>query len=148
MTKVKTTDRGLKEEGCIRYTNVTHYTLSAYDTVDRVMTASRPDFIQINYSIISREAEKQQLSLATDCGIGVIANRPFEQSGLFYELHRQDLVCMEFIPYPPAETYVIPSTGNRVHLTDNMQAASGTLPDQRTREKMARYVESAGGESS
>ena len=87
MTKVWTADRGLKEEGRSRYTGVTHYTSSAYDAVERVMIASRPDFIQINYSIISRETEKRLLSLATGWGIGVIANRPFEPSGLFHDLH-------------------------------------------------------------
>ena len=78
MTKVWTKNRGLKEEGRIWYTGVTHYTSSAYDAVERVLIASRPDFIQINYSIISREAEKRLLSLAMDCGIDVIASRPFE----------------------------------------------------------------------
>ena len=92
------------------------------------MMASRPDFIQINYSIISREAEKQLLSMATDCGIGVIANRPFEQSGLLYELHGRHIpawtqFCLKFILYPPEATCVIPSTGNHVHLTDNIRAA-------------------------
>jgi len=54
-----------------------YYSSLAYDAVERVVTANRLDFIQITYSIISREAEKRLLSLAMDCGIDVIASRPF-----------------------------------------------------------------------
>jgi diketogulonate reductase-like aldo/keto reductase len=156
------TIRELQEEGRVRYTGITHYTASAYDAVELVMKAARPDFIQINYSIISREAEKRLLPLAADLGIGVIVNRPFEQSGLFRELRgrripawAQDFgctswaqFCLKFILSHPAVTCVIPATGNHVHIADNMQAAFGTIPDQRTREKMARYVENPGGGNS
>jgi aryl-alcohol dehydrogenase-like predicted oxidoreductase len=40
----------------------------------------------------------------------------------------------------PAVTCAIPATSKVQHLTDNMQAGVGTLPDGGMRERMARYV--------
>jgi aryl-alcohol dehydrogenase-like predicted oxidoreductase len=40
----------------------------------------------------------------------------------------------------PAVTCAIPATSKVQHLTDNMQAGVGALPDAVMRERMARYV--------
>jgi len=47
---------------------------------------------------------------------------------------------LKFVISHPAVTCAIPATGKVEHLTDNMRAAFGPLPDTSARERMARYV--------
>src|SRR5205814_7249801 len=71
-----------KEQGKIRYIGVTHYTESAYDELARVLRSEDVDFVQLNYSIVERAAEKEMLPLAQERRVAVIVNRPFAQAGL------------------------------------------------------------------
>ena len=75
--------RGWKEQGRVRYLGVTHYTASAYAELERVLNSERLDVVQLNYSIIEREAEQRMLPLARERGLAVIVNRPFAEAGLF-----------------------------------------------------------------
>jgi diketogulonate reductase-like aldo/keto reductase len=147
--------RSLKEQGRIRYTGITHYTTSAFKEMERVMKAVHPDFIQIYYSIVTRQAEERLLPLAADLGIGVVVNRPFETADLFGRVRgkrlpswAQELECtswaqffLKFILSHPAVTCAIPATGNAMHLMDNRSAGYGPLPDTHMREKMAQYLD-------
>jgi aryl-alcohol dehydrogenase-like predicted oxidoreductase len=45
--------------------------------VKKVLRSEKVDFLQINYSIMEREAEKQILPLAQDRQLAVLINRPF-----------------------------------------------------------------------
>src|SRR5690606_29052342 len=83
--------RTWKEQGRVRYLGVTHYTASAYDELERVMRDQPLDFVQLNYSIAEREAERRLLPLARERGIAVLANRPFAQAGLFRRVRGRDL---------------------------------------------------------
>ncbi len=144
-----------KEQGRIRYTGITHYATSAFGAMERVMKAAHPDFIQICYSIVTRQAEERLLPLAADLGIGVIVNRPFETSDLFGRVRGKRLPAwakefgctswaqffLKFILSHPAVTCAIPATGNAAHLLDNRKAGHGPLPDIRMREKMAEYLD-------
>ncbi len=71
-----------KREGRVRYIGITHYLASAQDAVAQIVAARPLDFIQINYSVAEREAERRLLPLARDRGVAVIANRPFGAGGL------------------------------------------------------------------
>ena len=75
--------RNWKEQGKIRYFGITHYTASAYPELMRLIKNEKPDFVQFNYNISVREAEKELLPLAKDKGVAVIINRPFEEGALF-----------------------------------------------------------------
>ncbi len=146
--------RGWKAQGRVRYLGVTHYTESAYDDLERVMRAERPDFVQFNYSIVSRGAERRLLPLARELGIAVLVNRPFEKAGLFSKVRDKPLPAwaaefdcaswaqffLKFILSHPAVTCAIPATSKVKHLEDNMQAGIGRLPDAATRERMAQHV--------
>lgn len=68
--------RGWKRDGLVRYIGVTHYTASSLDEVARHVSGGGLDFVQINYSVDEREAERRLLPLAADRGLAVIANRP------------------------------------------------------------------------
>jgi aryl-alcohol dehydrogenase-like predicted oxidoreductase len=146
--------RQWKEQGKVRYIGVTHYTASAYDELAQVLKSEELDFVQINYSVMEREAEQQILPLAAERRIAVLVNRPFAQSGLFGKVRGKSLPAwakeigcaswaqffLKFVVSHPTVTCAIPGTSNVQHLIDNMQAGTPPLPDQATRERMARLT--------
>ena len=146
--------RRWKEQNKIRYIGVTHYTASAYEELAGVLESQDLDFVQINYSIAERDAERRLLPLALDRRIAVLVNRPFAQGALFRKSlgpspppWAKEIGCatwsrffLKFIISHPAVTCVIPATSKVEHLLDNMQAGVGPLPDAAMRERMARHV--------
>ena len=60
--------RDWKVQGRIRYLGVTHYNSRAYKEVEKVLQSEKLDFVQINYSIMEREAEERILPLAQKRG--------------------------------------------------------------------------------
>ena len=146
--------RRWKEEGRVRYIGVTHYTANAYDDLARVLANEELDFVQLNYSIAEREAEKRLLSLAAERKMAVLVNRPLAAGALFNKVRGKSLppwakeigcaswsqIFLKFVISHPAVTCAIPATAKAAHLTDNMQALHGPLPDSAGRERIARYV--------
>lgn len=148
--------QGWKEEGKIRYIGITHYTTSSYPDLMRVIKENKLDFVQFNYSMQTREAEKSILPLAADRGVAVIINRPFEGGNIFarakgkelpawaadFDCHSWGQFFLKYIISHPAVTCAIPATDKPKHLKDNMGAAYGKLPDSDTRKKMVNYFNS------
>jgi aryl-alcohol dehydrogenase-like predicted oxidoreductase len=144
--------RRWKEEGRIRYIGVTHYTASAYSELARVIANEDLDFVQLNYSLAERDAEKRLLPLAAERRLAVLANRPFAEGRMFRIVKdkalpawSREIGCaswaqffLKFIISHPAVTCAIPATRKVEHLTDNMAASIGTLPDAPMRDRMAR----------
>ncbi len=145
--------REWKEKGKIRYIGITHYTESSYKDLEDIMKKEKPDFVQFNYSIDSREAEKRLFPAAKDLGIAVLINRPYGGGNLFsrvkgkelpewakdYDINSWGQFFLKFILSNDAVTCVIPGTSRPKHLVDNMMAGYGLLPDKTAREKMASY---------
>jgi len=145
----------LKEQEKLRYTGITTSFLGQYDDFEAVMQKQKLDFVQLNYNIKVREAEKRLLPLARDKGIGVIVNMPFEKGRLFKFIRgvalpewANEIGCvswgqffLKFIISHPAVTCAIPATSKVHHMTDNMQAMYGRLPDAQMRKKMLQYFE-------
>ena len=145
--------RRWKEQGKVRYIGVTHYTSSAYEQLARVLAGEELDFVQLNYSLDEREAEKRLLPLAAERQLAVLVNRPFAEGRLFRRAAgkplppwAKDIGCaswaqffLKFIVSHPAVTCVIPATSKAAHLTDNMRAGLAPMPEAATRERMARY---------
>ena len=143
--------RDWKAAGRIRYVGVTHYTVSAYDELERVLRDEPLDFVQVNYSLGERDTERRILPLARDRGVAVIVNRPFAEGALFSRTRglalpawAAEIDCeswaqffLKWILAHPAVTCVIPGTGRPQHLADNMKAGVGRLPDAATRDRMA-----------
>ena len=141
-----------KREGIVRYVGVTHYTANAHADVARVLARHAVDFLQINYSVTEREAERQLLPMALDRGIAVIANRPLVTGALFERLKGRPLppvagelgctswaqLLLKFVVSHPAVTCAIPATSNASHLRDNMAAGSGPMPGEKERAEIAR----------
>lgn len=146
--------RGWKEQGKVRYVGVTHYTESAYAELAKVLEREAIDFVQLNYSIAERAAEKRLLPLAAERRVAVIVNRPFAEGALFRATRGKPLppwaaeigcnswaqFFLKFIVSHPAVTCAIPATSKIEHLKDNMQAGTGELPDAAMRERMVRVI--------
>jgi diketogulonate reductase-like aldo/keto reductase len=153
-THLKTLRRW-KEEQRIRYLGITHYTVSAFDDLERIIKTEPLDFVQLNYNIATRDAAKRLLPLAAEKKVAVIVNRPFESGSLFSAVKGKplpewagDFDCqswgqffLKYILGHPAITCVIPATAKPKHLTDNMQAGYGRLPDAPTRKKMEELIQ-------
>jgi diketogulonate reductase-like aldo/keto reductase len=149
-TQVRTL-RDFKQTGRIRYLGVTHYTSSAYDELERVLRSEQLDFLQVNYSVGEREAERRILPLAAERGIAVLVNRPFSEGGLFQRVRGKALptwaseigceswaqLLLKWVLGNPAATCVIPATSRPEHLVDNMKAGVGALPDDKMRTQIA-----------
>jgi aryl-alcohol dehydrogenase-like predicted oxidoreductase len=148
--------RQLKEQGRIRYIGITHYESGAFDEVEKIMRSEKLDFVQINYSIMEREAEERVLPLAQERGIAVIVNRPFGGGDLFDHVRSKSLpewsaefdcrswaqFFLKWIVANPAVTCAIPATGKVRHLEDNMQGGIGRLPDAKMRQRMVEAASS------
>jgi diketogulonate reductase-like aldo/keto reductase len=146
--------RRLKEEGRLRYTGITHYQDSSHEALAKVIKKEAVDFVQFNYSILSRHAEKLLLPLCAEKGIATLINRPFGEGSLFrsvankplpawaadWGIHDWGTYFLKFILANPAVTCVIPATGNPEHAAHNLAAGLGPLPDAATLQKMAAYV--------
>jgi aryl-alcohol dehydrogenase-like predicted oxidoreductase len=59
-----------KAQGRIRYLGVTHYTDSAHGDLERAIRTGAFDFVQLNYSLIDRAAEKRLLPSREGFGSG------------------------------------------------------------------------------
>ena len=142
---------GWKKEGLVRYIGVTHYTASGAEDVARVISRRPVDFVQINYSVAERDAEKRLLPLCRDKGVAVIANRPFAGGDLFRRLRGTPLppwaaeiecaswaqLMLKFVVSHPAMTSAIPASAKPEHTRDNMAAGYGPMPDEAMRKRIA-----------
>ena len=75
--------REWKEAGRIRYLGVTTSQVSDFEEVESIIRNEKPEFVQLNYNIQTRDAEKRLLPLAADTGTAVLVNRPFQRARLF-----------------------------------------------------------------
>jgi diketogulonate reductase-like aldo/keto reductase len=140
----------------IRYMGITHYTASAYADVERWLTTGQYDFLQINYSLGERDAERRLLPFAQEKQVAVIANRPFAEGALFSRVKGKPLPSwaaelgiqswaqyfLKWIVSHPAVTCAIPGTGKPEHIRDNVAAGFGALPDTAARARMTKYFDS------
>jgi diketogulonate reductase-like aldo/keto reductase len=148
-----TTIRDWQEQGRIRYSGLTHYRADALDSLEAAMKKHQPDFIQINYSLGERAADKRLLPLAANLGVAVLINRPYQGGALFGAVSGQAVpdwakhfaaswgqFFLKFIVSHPAVTCAIPATSKAHHMQDNLEAGFGELPDQPTRQRMVEFV--------
>jgi diketogulonate reductase-like aldo/keto reductase len=142
--------RKWKDEGRIRYIGITHYTDSMHSELAKIIKSEKIDFVQFNYSIAHRNAEKDLLPTVAEYGVATLINRPFGEGNLFnqvkgkeppswlkeYNIETWSQLFLKFIISHPAVTCVIPATSNPLHAADNMKAGSEPLPEESARRKM------------
>jgi aryl-alcohol dehydrogenase-like predicted oxidoreductase len=147
--------RDWKGQGVCRYVGITSTFRGDYPAVEAVLKREKPDFVQIDYSLDNRGAEKSILPLAAEVRAGVLTALPFGNGRLFRAVHGKELpdwgrvfanswgqFFLKFLLGDPRVTAVIPGTGDPVHMTDNAGAMRGPLPDPDQRRRMIEFVDS------
>jgi len=148
--------RKWKEEGKVRYIGITHYTVGSHEELESIIKKEKLDFVQFNYSMRIRNAEKSLLNAAANKGVAVIINEPLEKGYLFnlvkgkslpewaseYDIHSWAQFFLKYIVSHPAVTCVIPGTSDTKHMLDILGAGYGVIPDEAVRKRMVQYIES------
>jgi len=133
--------RQLKSEGKVKYVDLTHYVERAQDELADAVQESKPDFLQINYSVTQRGAERRVFPIAKQLGVAVLANRNFDDGDLFDRVRGKALpgwaaetgvtswaqMFLKFALSHDAVTVVIPATGKPDRQSDNLKAGVGPL---------------------
>ena len=147
--------QSMKAAGRLRYVGITTSEGRRHREFEQIMRSHRIDFVQLTYNPLDREAEQRLLPLARERGIAVLANRPFREGALLRQLQRHPLppwaseidcvnwaqLVLKFIVSHPAVTCAIPATSSVAHVRENMAAASGRMPDEALRQRIAQHIE-------
>lgn len=147
--------RGWRDEGRVRHLGITHYNQRAYEGLEAAMKKHHPDWVQLNYSIVEREAEQRLLPLASDLGIAVMVNRPFARAAVFSKTRGLDVpewasefgatswgkFFLKFCLAHPAVTCLIPATSKPHHMEDNAGAGYGRDPSAAEQKRMAEFYQ-------
>jgi len=124
--------------------------------MEAIIRREKPDFVQVDYSMDNRAAEKRILPAAADAGAAVLTAMPFGRTSLFRAVKGKSLpdwakdfdaatwgqFFLKFLLGNKQVTAAIPGTGNADHMIDNLGAARGGLPDPQQRERMAALLAS------
>lgn len=149
--------RAWKAEGRIRYLGVTHYTASHHDELAKLVETEALDFVQFNYNLAARNAEKRLLPACADNGVATLINEPFEKGTLFGRVSEAPLpdvaealgctswaqLFLKYIFGHPAVTCAIPATSDPEHAAENVAAGRGPAPDADQRRRILAAFESA-----
>ena len=118
------------------------------------------DFVQVNYGLGGRAAERTVLKTAIEQRVAVVANVPLGGRGGRNLQAVQDRplpdwatdcgctswiqVMLKYAISHPAVTCVISGSTNAKHIDDNQMAGRGVLPDTALRRRMERYWDALG----
>jgi len=144
-----------KAQGVCRYIGITSTFHGDFGAIESVLEREKPDFVQIDYSLDDREAEKRILPLAATVKAGVLTALPFGRGRLFRTTRGKEIPdwarefagswAQFFLKYLLADdrvTAVIPGTSNADHMADNLGAMRGRLPDADQRKRMVAFIDS------
>ncbi len=137
------TIRAARDAGTVRYVGVTHYLASAHAELERVIRLEKPDFLQINYSVAEPDAGARLLPAARELGVAVLVNRPLTKGAMIDRAAGKPLpsvaaelgcrsaaqLFIKWVLGDPAVTVVLAATRNPKHAAENLEAASGPMPD-------------------
>lgn len=142
-----------KEQGVCRYIGITSTYHRSFPALEAVLTREQPDFVQVDYSLDNREAEKRILPRAAEVKAAVLTALPFGRGRLFRAVHGKPVPAwaatfagswaqffLKYLLGDPRVTAVIPGTSDPAHMTDNLGAMHGALPDPDQRRRMEQFV--------
>ena len=145
--------REWKDQGFCRYTGITSTFHEAFPALEAVLTREQPDFVQVDYSLDNREAEKRILPRAAERKAAVLTALPFGRGRLFRAVRGKPVPAwaatfagswaqffLKYLLADPRVTAVIPGTSDPAHMTDNLGAMRGALPDPDQRRRMEQFV--------
>jgi aryl-alcohol dehydrogenase-like predicted oxidoreductase len=143
-----------KAQGLCRYIGVTSTRHEQFPAIEAVLLREKPDFVQIDYSLDDREAEKRILPAAAEANAAVLIALPFGRARLFRAVHGKELpewargfagswaqFFLKYLLSDPRVTAVIPGTADPAHMTDNLGALRGLLPDPEQRKRMEAFAD-------
>lgn len=144
------TVRAAKDAGQASHIGITIASRNNHEAAMAFIEREKPDFLQLNYSLVEPEAELRLLPMAADLGIGVIVNRPFVNGAFFPRVRGKALpgwttefhckswaqFALKYIVSHKAVTCVIPETNEVPHAEDNLAGGLGRMPDELTRQRM------------
>jgi aryl-alcohol dehydrogenase-like predicted oxidoreductase len=143
-----------KAQGLCRYIGITSTSRRDFGAIEGVLEHEKPDFVQIDYSLDDRAAQERILPLAADVKAGVLTALPFGRGRLFRTVRGREIPdwakdfagswAQFFLKYLLADervTAVIPGTSNPAHMTDNLGAMRGRLPDSEERKRMVTLID-------
>ncbi|MGH8736645.1 MAG: aldo/keto reductase [Burkholderiales bacterium] len=147
--------RAWKAAGVCRYVGITSTFRGDYAALEAVLRRERPDFLEIDYSLDSRDAEQRLLPLAAETMTAVLTALPFGRGRLFRAVRGKALpdwarefdagswaqFFLKFLLGNATVTAVIPGTANPAHMADNLGAMRGRLPDAAQRKQMVEFVQ-------
>jgi aryl-alcohol dehydrogenase-like predicted oxidoreductase len=147
--------RKWKDDGKTRYIGISTSNVNQYEALEAIMKREPLDFIQIDYALDNRGAADRILPLAKDRGIAVLTNLPFGRGRVLKPFGEKPVpdwakelgieswaqFALKYVVSHPAVTAAIPGTAKLSYLRDNLGAARGPLPDEKTRAKMAALLE-------
>jgi aryl-alcohol dehydrogenase-like predicted oxidoreductase len=147
--------RELKQAGRIRYIGITTSFENQYPEFEQTMKAETLDFIQVDYALDNRNADKRILPLAADRGTAAMINLPFGRGRLFNAVQGKKLpewaaefdcktwaqFFLKYIVSHPAVTCAVPGMAKAEYVVDNLGAARGRLPDAVMRKRMEQFID-------
>jgi aryl-alcohol dehydrogenase-like predicted oxidoreductase len=147
--------REWKSQGLCRYIGITTSFGGDFDAVEAVLRREKPDFLQVNYSLADRVAEKRVIPTAAEVGAAVLTDLPFARNRLFRAVRGRPLpkfasdfgatswaqFFLKYLLGNEAVTAVIPGTSNPEHMADNLGAGRGRVPDAEQRRNMVAFFE-------
>lgn len=147
--------REWKKQGLCRYLGISSSFERDYAAVEEIVKREKPDFFQIDYSMVDRNADERLIPAAQDAGCAVLTNLPFGRGRFFKATAGKPLpdiakeieatswaqFGLKWLLGNPAVTAVIPGTDRPEFMTDNLKAGLGKLPDQAMRKRMVQIFE-------
>jgi aryl-alcohol dehydrogenase-like predicted oxidoreductase len=147
--------RDWKSQGLCRYIGITTTFKQDFDAAEAVLRREKPDFLQVDYALNDREAEKRLLPAAADVGAAILTALPFGRSSVFSAVRGKSVpewarefdattwpqFFLKFLLGHDAVTAVIPGTTNPAHLADNISAGRGRFPDAAQRQAMIKFFD-------
>jgi aryl-alcohol dehydrogenase-like predicted oxidoreductase len=143
-----------KAQGACRYVGITSTRHQQYAAIEAVLLREKPDFVQIDYSLDDREAQKRILPAAAEVKSGVLTALPFGRARLFRAVRGKEIpdwahgfaeswgqFFLKYLLSDPRVTAVIPGTADPAHMTDNAGAMRGPLPDPDQRKQMEAFAD-------
>jgi aryl-alcohol dehydrogenase-like predicted oxidoreductase len=148
-----------RKEGLIGHVGVTHHESEYQDDLAAIVERGEVDMVQTNYSIFNRTAEERLLPAAAERGVGVLVNLPLEKARLIHVTRGHPVpdfasefgarswgqFFLKWVIAHPAVTCVLCGTSDPDHMSDNLGAMRGALPDTAMRQRMVRHMETIPG---
>ena len=147
----------LKKQGKVRYIGITTVSPSEHPRLAEYMRKYPMDFVQVDYSLGDRAAEKEVFPLAQERKIALMAavplgggrnlllkqvgDRQLPRWAADYDIATWGQFLLKYVVSHSAVTCAIPGSSKVSHLEDNQSAGHGRLPDAAGRRKMEAFWE-------